>query len=82
MREHYKLCLQCGNFSHSTEEQIFCMLCGAKLVEKCPCCQEPIYYPTAKFCPACGQLLVVSGEMDRPNVNVMNEPKTRRGEEP
>lgn len=68
MREQYKLCMQCGNFCHLTEGQAFCMLCGTKLIEKCPGCHEPIFYPTAKFCPACGKVLVILADKDSPDI--------------
>ena len=56
--ERYRLCGQCGNFSDVSEGHTFCILCGAKLMEECPRCKEPIIYPTARFCPACGERLV------------------------
>ena len=51
----YKLCPRCGNFSHINEKQNFCQVCGELLIDKCPHCREPIYYPTARFCPVCGE---------------------------
>ncbi|MGA2667429.1 MAG: zinc ribbon domain-containing protein [Ignavibacteria bacterium] len=50
----YKLCPSCGNFSINTGHDIFCIVCGEKLIEECPNCKEPIIYPTAKYCPVCG----------------------------
>jgi rRNA maturation endonuclease Nob1 len=57
-RDRYKLCPKCGNFSHFTEPQDFCMVCGTKFLTECFTCHEPIIYPTATFCPACGNRLV------------------------
>jgi len=57
-KERYKLCPSCGNFVGYQENDIFCMLCGERLADACPRCQEPIIYPIAKFCPACGEALV------------------------
>ncbi len=57
-KERYKLCPGCGNFVGYLEKDVFCMLCGERLLEACPHCQEPVIYPIAKFCPACGQQLV------------------------
>jgi predicted amidophosphoribosyltransferase len=58
VQERYRLCGQCGNFCGVSENQIYCMICGEKLMEECPRCKEPIVYPTARFCPACGIILV------------------------
>jgi len=52
--DYYKLCLKCGNFSHINENQIYCAVCGEKLIEACPKCGEKIKNPTAKFCVWCG----------------------------
>jgi rRNA maturation endonuclease Nob1 len=58
VHDRYRLCGHCGNFSSASEPQTFCMLCGTKLIDACPRCKEPIVYPTARFCPACGERLV------------------------
>ena len=58
IRDRYKLCAKCGNFSHFAEQQNFCMVCGAKFLSECPRCSEPILYPTAVYCPLCGENLV------------------------
>lgn len=61
--DFYKLCTKCGNFSHINENQIFCSICGEKLIEACPNCGEKIKNPTARFCPGCGyQLIINKGE--------------------
>jgi rRNA maturation endonuclease Nob1 len=57
-RDRYKLCSNCGNFSHISEPQEFCMVCGTKFLMECWKCHEPILYPTATYCPACGNRLV------------------------
>lgn len=57
-RDRYKLCSNCGNFSHFSEPQDFCMVCGTKFMSACWNCHEPILYPTARYCPACGGQLV------------------------
>lgn len=53
--EYYKLCPACGNFSNVYEKQDYCIVCGKKLIEKCSNCNEPIIYPTAKYCHKCGK---------------------------
>jgi len=57
VREKYKICMQCGNFSHFSENVEFCILCGFRLIDECPECREPILYPTALYCPVCGRAL-------------------------
>lgn len=52
--DKFKLCLLCGNYCHIEEEQIHCVVCGEKMVEKCPHCNEQIIYPTGKYCHKCG----------------------------
>jgi predicted amidophosphoribosyltransferase len=54
-RERYKLCPGCWNFYPLTEDQIYCITCGEKLIEECSKCHTPIFYPTARFCPQCGE---------------------------
>jgi predicted amidophosphoribosyltransferase len=53
-KERYKLCPACGNFVPLSERDTFCTVCGEKLIDECPNCREPILYPVARFCPACG----------------------------
>ena len=53
--EKFKLCPCCGNFAGFGENERYCIVCGEKLIEACPSCREPIFYPTAKFCPVCGE---------------------------
>lgn len=57
-RDRYKLCSNCSNFSHFTETQEYCVVCGTKFISECQRCREPILYPTATYCPACGGRLV------------------------
>ncbi|MHB8337705.1 MAG: double zinc ribbon domain-containing protein [Ignavibacteriaceae bacterium] len=52
--DKFKLCLKCGNFCSINEDQIFCVVCGDKMTEKCKNCEAPIIYPTGKFCHKCG----------------------------
>jgi hypothetical protein len=54
MKSRYRICPACKNFSHLTEGHVFCMVCGEKMIDKCPQCQEAILYPIARHCPACG----------------------------
>ncbi len=61
-KERYKLCPSCGYFVGFAEAQSYCMICGARLIEGCPDCLEPIIYPVAKFCPVCGRRLVKGNE--------------------
>lgn len=56
--DYYKQCPGCSNFSHIDENQIFCAVCGEKLIEACPECGEKIKNPTAKYCVKCGGELV------------------------
>ena len=58
MKDRYRLCPECGNFSHVSLNHIYCTVCGTRLIDRCPGCEEPIIYPTAKFCPVCGEKLV------------------------
>lgn len=50
----YRLCPNCGNFSHKIENHSYCSLCGTKLMEECPNCKIKIENPTAKYCVKCG----------------------------
>ncbi len=52
--QSFRLCPSCGFFEEHDSGKIYCSVCGMRLLEKCPECYAPIYYPTAKFCPACG----------------------------
>jgi len=52
--ERYRLCPKCGNFSNLEEEHLYCILCGTKLIDRCPHCEAPITNPTARFCYRCG----------------------------
>jgi len=57
-RDYYKLCSNCGNFSHIKENHIHCSVCGTKLIEECPKCKTKIENPTAQFCVKCGMRMV------------------------
>jgi hypothetical protein len=54
----YRMCPSCGHFCLIDEPQEYCMLCGTTMISECPECIEPLIYPTARFCPACGTQLV------------------------
>jgi predicted amidophosphoribosyltransferase len=69
VRERYRLCPSCGNFAGLSERQSYCMMCGATLIDKCPGCNEPILYPTARFCPLCGIPLIESLNNSPPKGN-------------
>ncbi|CUS96430.1 zinc ribbon domain-containing protein [Candidatus Chrysopegis kryptomonas] len=58
LKDRYMLCPECGNFAHISLGQVYCIVCGAKMIDRCPRCEELIIYPTAKFCPVCGEKLV------------------------
>jgi RNA polymerase subunit RPABC4/transcription elongation factor Spt4 len=60
VKERYKLCQSCSNFIYYSSREIFCTVCGGKLIEACPQCQEAIIYPTARFCPVCGTALLTA----------------------
>ena len=51
----YRLCPKCGNFVNISQPDEYCIVCGEKLITECPNCKESIRYPTAKFCPVCGE---------------------------
>ncbi len=51
----YRLCPFCGVSEELSSGEIYCRRCGAKMIQRCTECNEPIYYPTARFCPSCGQ---------------------------
>jgi len=53
--DRYRLCPRCGYFTHESDGVEFCIYCGTQLIDECPKCHEPIYYPNAKFCPVCGE---------------------------
>ncbi len=46
-KDFYKLCTKCGNFPHINEKQIYCLICGEKLIATCPKCGEKIKNPIA-----------------------------------
>ena len=52
--DFYKLCPNCGNFSHIQENHTFCSVCGGKLIEECPGCNTKIINPLGKYCTECG----------------------------
>lgn len=41
-------------FCEVNEDDKYCSLCGAKLLENCPKCEYPITNPYAVFCKNCG----------------------------
>jgi hypothetical protein len=66
-RARYRYCPHCANFCHFTEKLDYCILCGTRMIDECPECREPIIYPTAKFCPACGNGLMKTTENEAQN---------------
>ncbi len=54
----YRLCQSCGNFSHINENNVFCSVCGNKLIEECPNCKTKIENPTAQYCVKCGERII------------------------
>jgi predicted amidophosphoribosyltransferase len=64
-KERYKLCPACGNFVGFVEKDVYCVMCGERLIDACPRCLEPVIYPIAKFCPACGEHLVLPRAPER-----------------
>jgi hypothetical protein len=50
----YKLCTKCNFFCGIFEADIYCSVCGAQLIDKCPTCSNKITNPYAKFCKYCG----------------------------
>ncbi len=63
-KARYKLCPSCGNFVGYPEKDTFCTVCGERFIVACPRCREPILYPIARFCPACGQAVVKARDND------------------
>jgi rRNA maturation endonuclease Nob1 len=57
--DYYRLCPICGNFSHLNENHTYCFICGEKLIEECPGCNKKIVNPIGKFCPKCGESLIL-----------------------
>ncbi len=57
-KERYKICPNCHNFTHYETNETYCIVCGEKLIDKCPNCLEPVIYPTSTFCPVCGTMLL------------------------
>lgn len=57
-KEPYKICPNCHNFAPFETNETFCIVCGEKLLDKCPNCSEPIIYPTSTYCPVCGTMLL------------------------
>ncbi len=60
----FKLCPTCGNFVPFADKDVYCAYCGSKFIEECAGCREPIIYPLARFCPACGARLVTQKDGD------------------
>jgi predicted RNA-binding Zn-ribbon protein involved in translation (DUF1610 family) len=58
--DYYRLCPNCGNFSHVKENHTFCSLCGEKLILECPACKKKIINPLTKYCPECGNSFFLS----------------------
>jgi len=55
MGYNYKICPTCDFFCNKLEKKIYCPKCGSKLIETCPNCGKPIYFPYSKFCSYCGK---------------------------
>lgn len=53
----YKICPHCNYFSHITEPDKYCTLCGSELLIKCVECSHPFDNPYAKYCKYCGTLI-------------------------
>ncbi len=54
LKDHYKICPKCGNFTNYSVTNSFCHICGTMFISECPDCKEPVIYPISKFCPVCG----------------------------
>ena len=57
-KNFYRLCPNCGNFSHVQENHKYCSLCGKELIEECKNCKTKIENPTAQFCVECGERML------------------------
>ena len=57
-KNFYRLCPNCGNFSHIMENHKYCSLCGTELIEECNNCKTKIENPTAQFCVKCGERML------------------------
>jgi hypothetical protein len=63
IKARHKLCPMCCNFVEFSKKQVYCTLCGTKLITECQKCAEPLLYPTARFCSVCGDALVQKKEI-------------------
>ena len=59
VKERFKLCPSCGNFTEFSDKHMYCTICGDKLIIECQKCTEPILYPALKDCSVCGTILRV-----------------------
>ena len=66
--DKYKLCCTCGNFYKDTKEQLYCIVCGGRLIDKCNNCGASIIHPTGKYCHNCGEEYTILGSAQK-NVN-------------
>jgi hypothetical protein len=55
LKDCYKICPKCGNFTNYLDKNKYCHICGSVFIEQCPECKEPIIYPNSRFCPMCGK---------------------------
>ncbi len=51
---HFLLCPTCSRSVPAHTQENFCPNDGAKLLEACPSCAQPILTPFARFCAGCG----------------------------
>ncbi len=54
LKDRYKICPKCGNFTNYSDSNGYCHLCGSLYISECTDCKEPVIYPISKFCPVCG----------------------------
>jgi len=55
LKDCYKICPKCGNFTNYLDKHNYCHICGSVFIDECPECKEPIIYPNSKYCPMCGR---------------------------
>jgi len=53
--KYYKTCPKCSYFCNLNEQDDFCSLCGAKLIDACQVCGKEIDNPYARYCKSCGE---------------------------
>jgi len=67
--KHYKICPDCSYFCNLNEQDEFCSLCGAKLIDTCQACGKEIENPYARYCKSCGSQYPGSARKKEDGIN-------------